>query len=407
MDGACNAFAVISGVAAFAARFSAADAGSVFCESLRFLQGASGGERGFGAGRDLSAEDVFRCLDVWCGDVGKSGSIGGGQLFESYGSNLFSAVKGAGDGVGGDDGCSKNDVSVEGRTKADAFGHSVADAEKCNDKSSAEVALGGGSVGLDSGAGGSLESGVTGDSVGGGVRTRGQRKRDQLRRQRERRKAFGVDEVVSGEFVASGRCETVVSAVPVVVPVVTSEEKVAKAVPVWRRKQGDGSCGVPAVKEVGTGDSLRDAEKLARESLARRRAAENAVAVRMAELKLRSLNDEKKCQDYEDLKRQRIIQWQNQALAKSQSSAKSLDPDSSVSMREFRELGKKNADLEYEKKVYMDVIRKKCGDRALLDAVNMAAPMGSETEAEMQMAAEDCADLDGDIPWIRENRVAC
>jgi len=244
---------------------------------------------------------------------------------------------------------------------------------------------------------------------------RGKKKRDQLRRQRDRRRAFGTDEAVSDESVVQGRCETVVSSVPVVVPASLKAEKLAEVVPVWRRKQGVGSAsvrqrvskGVPVAKDVGTGDSLFEAEKLARESLAKRRAAENAVAVRMAELKLRSLNDEKKCQDYEDLKRQRIIQWQNQALAKSQSSAKSLDPDSSVSMREFRELGKKVADLEYEKKVYMDVIRKKCGDRALLDAVNLAAPMGSETEAEMQMAAEDCVDLDGDIPWIRENRVAC
>jgi len=249
----------------------------------------------------------------------------------------------------------------------------------------------------------------------GSVRSKGQKKRDQLRRQRDRRRVFGTDEVVSDESVVQGRCETVVSSAPVVVSESVEAKKSTEAVPVWRRKQGSGSSSVgqrvsgsaSVAKEAGIGDSLREAEKLARESLARRRAAENAVAVRMAELKLRSLNDEKKCQDYEDLKRQRIIQWQNQALAKSQSSAKSLDPDSSVSMREFRELGKKVADLEYEKKVYMDVIRKKCGDRALLDAVNVAAPMGSETEAEMQMAAEDCVDLDGDIPWIRENRVAC
>jgi len=245
---------------------------------------------------------------------------------------------------------------------------------------------------------------------------RAKKKRDQLRRQRERRKVFGADEAVSDEVVSDGsvvqgRCETVVSSVPVAVPVSLGAKKLAETVPVWRRRQGGNllSKGASAAKEVdvsGFSDSLREAEKLARESLAKRRAAENAVAVRMAELKLRSLNDEKKCQDYEDLKRQRIIQWQTQALAKSQSSAKSLDPDSSVSMREFRELGKKNADLEYEKKVYMDVIRTKCGDRALLDAVNRAAPMSSETEAEMQMAAEDCAGLD-DIPWICENRKVC
>jgi len=205
----------------------------------------------------------------------------------------------------------------------------------------------------------SVEAGVdVGLVSSGGARSKGQKKRDQLRRQRDRRRVFGADEAVSDESVVQGRCETVVSSAPVAVPAGLKAEKVAEAVPVWRRKQEGGMASVrqralkggSVVKEVSVGDSLVEAEKLARESLAKRRAAENAVAVRMAELKLRSLNDEKKCQDYEDLKRQRIIQWQVQALAKSQSSAKSLDPDSSVSMREFRELGKKNADLEYEKK---------------------------------------------------------
>jgi len=247
------------------------------------------------------------------------------------------------------------------------------------------------------------------------------KKRDQLRRQRERCRVSGADEVVFGESVVKGklsavpaafvqgRCETVASSVPVVEPVNLGVRKSVETVPVWRRKQGGVLAPVRsrAASCVRVESSLEEAERKARETLACRRAMENRVAVRKAELLMRSLNDEKRCQDYEDLKRQRVIQWQNEALAKSQSSAKSLDPDSSVSMREFRELGKKNADLEYEKKVYMDVIRKKCGDRALLDAVNLAVPMGSETEAEMQMAAEDCAGLDDDIPWIRENRVVC
>jgi len=133
-----------------------------------------------------------------------------------------------------------------------------------------------------------------------------------------------------------GRCETVVS---------QGVGVAGSQVPVWRRKS--------AVDQVGVGksfQSLRDARRLAEESLAVRRDMENKVAARKAELLLSSLNDKKKCQDYDDLKRQRVIQWQNQSLAKTQISAKSLDPDSSVSMREFREQTKRCSDLEYKQK---------------------------------------------------------
>jgi len=237
------------------------------------------------------------------------------------------------------------------------------------------------------------------------AKSKGQRKRGQKKRQRERVRAFGADEAVSDESVVQGRCETVLSAGPV---------ETEKQVPVWRRKGASGKgLGSFETAEVENQRNcgLTEAEKEAKDSLARRRVVENAVAARLAELKLRSLNDEKKCQDYEDLRRQRVIQWQNQALAKSQVSAKSLDPDSSVSMREFREQGKRIVDLEYEKKVYMDVIRKECGDRKLLDAINRAAPVGSATEADMQMAAEDCGVSLGEggvsAPWLFANRKAC
>jgi len=212
-------------------------------------------------------------------------------------------------------------------------------------------------------------------------------------------------EVVLDGSVVQGRCETVVTQasvgpvvppLPVAVPEGLQAEASAEIVPVWRRNRGGspgfvhqrGLKGVSVAKVVDASDSLRDAEKLARESLAKRRAAENAVAVRMAELKLRSLNDEKKCQDYEDLKRQRVIQWQNQALAKSQSSAKSLDPGSSVSMREFREQAKLCADLEYKHRKTIRAVHELYGGAAAMKVLDIVDAPGASTL--MDQEAQEC-----------------
>jgi len=136
--------------------------------------------------------------------------------------------------------------------------------------------------------------------------------------------------------------------------------------------------------------------------LARRRAAENAVAEKLARMKLESLEDEQRCQEYADLKKQRLIQWRNEALAKSQASlekCKSIDPESSSSQYEIRRQAKLCEDQRYQ----LEQVRKKYaelhGARAALKFLDATRAPGVDTEAEMEQDAMMCEDFANDSFW--------
>jgi len=84
-----------------------------------------------------------------------------------------------------------------------------------------------------------------------------------------------------------------------------------------------GSSGVETV--VTTASEAEAAAELSaklKESLARRRLAENEVATLKAERLAKSLKDEEKCRVYDQLKECRLMQWTNQAKSGSQKSWK-------------------------------------------------------------------------------------
>jgi len=214
------------------------------------------------------------------------------------------------------------------------------------------------------------------------------------KKQQKQRQVFGSDEVVSDESVVQGKCETVLSAVSV---------DAGAQVPVWRRKQVNGK-GFSAVRPLssGFGRVFSVAEKEAQDSLARRRAAENAVAEKLAKMKLESLEDEQRCQEYADLKKQRLIQWRNESLAKSQASlkeCKSIDPESSASQYEIR----RQAKLCEDQKFQLEQVRKKYaelhGARAALEFLDATRAPGVDTEIAMEQDALMCEDFGNDSFW--------
>jgi len=109
------------------------------------------------------------------------------------------------------------------------------------------------------------------EGVALGVRTKGQKKRGQLKRKKlrlsgeaalgegvpqegklsDRRQVFGADEAVSDESVVQGRCETVLSSVPV---------DSGAQVPVWRRKQASGR-GLGLSEDAGFGSQSEKKKK--------------------------------------------------------------------------------------------------------------------------------------------------
>jgi len=106
----------------------------------------------------------------------------------------------------------------------------------------------------------------------------------------------------------------------------------------WRESAGSvgssaGSCGrVPSLAGssgvetvVTTASEAKAAAELSsrlRESLARRRLAENEVATLKAERLAKSLKDDDKCRAYDQMKEYRLMQWTNQAKSGSQKSWK-------------------------------------------------------------------------------------
>jgi len=240
-----------------------------------------------------------------------------------------------------------------------------------------------------------------------GVRSKSQRKREQRRRQKERESAAAqVDS-------ARGFCETVCSQVvepPAVQPFV-APSGASGHVPVWRRKARSAWEGVASSQSScpSYGQAMSEAEKEAKDSLARRRAAENAVAERLAKMKLESLQDEQKCQEYADLKKQRLVQWRNESVAKSQASldkCKSIDPESSASQYEIR----MQAKLCEDQKFQLEQVRKKYaelhGAQATLRFLDATRPPGTETDAEMDLAMGVCDVEDGQMSWMREKTAA-
>jgi len=125
-----------------------------------------------------------------------------------------------------------------------------------------------------------------------------------------------------------------------------------------------------------------------------RRDMEDRVAARKAELRLASLNDERQVAERALLQRQRVVQWQNEAKAKSQASVNSLqsyDPSSTASEIEFREQAKRLADLEEERNVFLDVLLKRGGSQLALEISREVAALrvGTETEAEYACEAAE------------------
>jgi len=260
-------------------------------------------------------------------------------------------------------------------------------------------------IGNDAGGGSeSVARGVPGDvrevpARESCVRSKGQRKRDQKKRQRDR-----CVVVEPAESVVQGKCETVVSAVSVggLGSGDLGSVQDSGRVPIWRRKAK--SVGVVSSQSScpSYGQAMSEAEKEAKDSLARRRAAENAVAERLAKMKLESLEDEKKCQEYADLKKQRLIQWRNEALAKSQASldkCKSVDPGSSASQYEIRMQAKLCADQKFQ----LEQVRKKYaelhGARAALKFLDATRAPGVDTEIEMEQDALLCEEFGKDDFW--------
>jgi len=193
-----------------------------------------------------------------------------------------------------------------------------------------------------------------------------------------------------------GRCETVASGASV--PVVQVEPARCSACGAvvqactcgWDASRGAAVAGVVCRKET----VLQEAERKARESLAARRDVENRVAARKAELHLASLNDERKVAEYEVLRRQRMVQWQNEAKARSQksvNSCQSYDPSSSATEAEFREQAKRLADLEDERNTMLDVLLKRVGAQVMLEVTREVAALhvGTSTEAEFACEAAE------------------
>lgn len=163
----------------------------------------------------------------------------------------------------------------------------------------------------------------------------------------------------------------------------------------WRCSAPLGGAGsVETVVSSGSSGGKRDelsAERGARESLARRREAENAFAEKLAKLKLASLHDEEICQEYAGLKKQRLIQWRNESIAKSQASldkCKAIDPGSSVSQYEVRQQAKELSDSKAYGSALFSAVVSECGLERALELEKYAKGPGTATIDMIESMAE-------------------
>jgi len=230
-----------------------------------------------------------------------------------------------------------------------------------------------------------LGSSCTDGLVRGKNYERNRRKRDQAKRRGFGEKREGLPRVVDSESRVGLGSEGLV--------------------PAWRRGAKPlGFCETTVSQSScpSYGKAVSEAEQEAKQSLARRRAAENAVAEKLAKMKLESLEDEQKCQEYADLKKQRVIQWRNEALAKSQASldkCKSVDPESSSSQYEIRQQAKLCADQKYQLGQVLKLYARKHGAKEALRFLDETRAPGVDTEAAMEQDALMCEDFGKDDFW--------